>query len=234
LTEVIFIRGKKSFLRFIRNKNFVIVVSWIFLFIVYKNTSMSEREIKEEFKGQTVEMEKKKEEEQNYEKYSGISIIYVLELQGDDDGSFWYIGRSKNLTQRLEFHKQGNSAYFVGRHPMKRVDKIFAYQNNEQADLFDEEACFFRYAKRYGISRCRGGRFTEIILKHEDQKTIEEMINCPDDDECYLCHEHGHFFKNCPFIKCNGCHELGHIHRECPSVICWRCGGCHFKIDCSS
>ena len=163
------------------------------------------------------------------EKYEGKSVVYVLELA---DGYF-YIGRTKSLNNRLQKHKKGNSVFFVGRHPMVKLEKVFAYEN-EDCDIFDEEAIFYRYAKMYGIDKCRGGRYTEIELNAEDTKTIRDILNNSEDNACYLCHQSGHYFKTCPLVKCNNCQKYGHISRYCKDStnICRKCGGIHWACDC--
>ena len=172
-----------------------------------------------------------KDETTGFEKYENKYVVYVLELE---DGCY-YIGRSKHLQSRLKKHKNGNSVYFVGRHKMLRLEKVFAYEN-EECDLFDEEAVFFKYCKMYGIDKCRGGRLSGILLNGQDTKTVEDMLK-NSSDNCFLCQSPSHWWKSCPLIQCNNpyCKQFGHIESQCPLTTCRKCGGkSHWASACNS
>jgi len=168
----------------------------------------------------------------DYLRYEGKSVVYSLELE---DG-YYYVGRSKHLSNRLNKHKNGNgiSASWLYHHPFVRVEKIYELrdENGEfiPADTFLEDAITFKMMKENGLEKVRGGNYCSVILEKDDSNDIKKIIDSQ--DACFLCGSQNHMWKNCEKIQCNGCHEYGHIHRECPTVICWKCGGRHFKIDC--
>ena len=95
-------------------------------------------------------------------KYEGKAVIYVLKLQDD----CWYIGRSKKLSQRLKNHQIGTSNLtWITKHTMISIDKIFAFENNEQIDGFVEDDITLRYMKQYGIDNERGCNFQSHLLQ---------------------------------------------------------------------
>ena len=95
------------------------------------------RDIKINFFSEKKEISEKSEKMEDYAKYEGKSIVYVLELKDD----CWYVGRTKQFQQRLEQHKnsKGTSCFWLAKHSFIKLEKIYELVD-EDMDIFMEDA----------------------------------------------------------------------------------------------
>lgn len=120
------------------------------------------------------------------------TFIYVLKLTNDN----YYIGRTKNLKNRIDQHLNGNGSVWTKKHPIVEVEKIIETEDNFQEDVWVK-----KYIEKYGIDHVRGGSYSEIVLDENQKRLIEKEIRNTK-DECFNCGSNKHFVKNCD-IKTN-------------------------------
>lgn len=173
--------------------------------------------------------------------------VYVLLLQYNK----YYIGKSKNVSLRLQQHNNGNGSEWTKVYkPIKIIETI----NNG-----NEDTITIHYMKKYGIENVRGGSFCNIYLTDETKKVLQKMI-ATQDDLCFICNMKGHFANECNNIEekpiplifeekngkfCCRCFRTNHYASNCYANTmndgseignhCYRCGKMdHWKIRCNS
>ena len=177
------------------------------------------------------------EKNEDLSRYDGKSVVYKLRLE---HGAF-YIGRSRNVSVRIEKHKTNDSCFWLNRHHFVAVDDIITMHNMHgeiiDADQFFEDSIVLRTMASVGIDLVRGGSWSKLELTNDDIKTIQGFLK-NGQDLCYLCQSEQHMWKNCPQVKCKNpdCkNPMGHTWKECkdPSNMCWNCGKVgHFSAQC--
>ena len=114
--------------------------------------------------------------------------IYVLELQG---GKI-YVGKSNNITARIQEHKDGRGCEFACHVVQRLVPHI------EYTDDFESweraETLFWMSVK--GVDKVRGWLYTMTHLTKEQRKHAFEQI-CERYDLCRRCGKAGHFISEC-------------------------------------
>jgi hypothetical protein len=113
--------------------------------------------------------------------------IYVLKLKSDKI----YIGRTQNLTFRLDDHTNGNGAVWTKKYP-----PIEVLETIPNVDEYDEDKYVLKYMKTNGIDNVRGGSFSTIVLDEKTKSVITRMLN-GSSDKCFRCGEKGHFVNQC-------------------------------------
>ena len=113
--------------------------------------------------------------------------IYILKCQHDK----FYIGKSKNIENRIVEHFQQCGSIWTNLHkPIKVVDII------KNADSFDEDKYTKIYMAKYGIDNVRGGSYVQITLDDTTRKYLEKEINSTY-DYCHRCGRTDHFIGKC-------------------------------------
>ncbi len=122
--------------------------------------------------------------------------IYLLEL---DNGKY-YVGRTNNLTNRIEQHKNG-----IGSEWTKKYKFSCLLDTIETTDPYDEDKYVKKYMHLYGIDNVRGGSYSMEILYENTIKFIQTEIKGAE-DQCFKCGG-AHYANNCFIEKSNEYHE---------------------------
>lgn len=103
--------------------------------------------------------------------------VYTLKLEGGK----YYVGRTKNLSRRIEEHANNAGSQWTKKYQMERVLEVF-----ENCDEYDENKYTFKYMNKFGIDNVRGGAFCQIVISDEEKRVINKiLISCP--DKCVYC-----------------------------------------------
>jgi len=94
-------------------------------------------------------------------------VVYVLALK---DG-FYYIGRF-NISQI----KNGGGSSWTKLHPPVSVVETI-YRDAEYDEEFDEDEIVYKYMKKYGIDKVRGGSYSTAVLTDYSIKILNEKLN---------------------------------------------------------
>lgn len=113
--------------------------------------------------------------------------IYIIKCQHDK----YYIGKSKNLENRILEHFQEIGSAWTSLH--KPIEVIETIKN---ADSFDEDKYTKIYMAKYGIDNVRGGSYVQISLDLDVKKYLEKEINSTY-DYCHRCGRTDHFINRC-------------------------------------
>ena len=115
--------------------------------------------------------------------------IYVL---GDEKGRM-YVGKSQDVTNRIEQHLRGEGTQFL----QGKVRKLGVTQAGSSIDLESwerNETLALMY--KYGVGNVRGWMFTSINLSKEQQEQAFGQI-CEKYDLCRKCGRNSHFVDKC-------------------------------------
>lgn len=161
-----------------------------------------------------------------------MSFIYVLGLENNK----YYIGRTQNLQQRLNDHKNGLGSYWTKKYPFI---KLIDYRIGTK---YEETAKTLEYMDRYGIENVRGGIYSNIDLTFEQCLTIQKEIYGAN-NKCLACGIDGHYIMDCKTIICYRCGRNNHNAMDCQETThlnngilngCYRCGRpYHWKFRCN-
>jgi predicted GIY-YIG superfamily endonuclease len=113
--------------------------------------------------------------------------IYILELECNK----WYVGRTRNIKNRILDHKNGNGSEFTKKYKMKSVHKI-KYMKN----CFDEDNTVKEYMMLYGIDNVRGGTYSSIVLNQQKKNFLIDEFNHYNNC-CFKCGMKEHYIKDC-------------------------------------
>ena len=117
-----------------------------------------------------------------------MDVIYVLSLSDD----CWYVGKTKDLSSRLEQHMSGSGSAWTRLH--KTLDVVM---EKKMVGLFDEDNKVKSLMMSYGIDKVRGGSYSQIELPDYQIKALEtefkHVMDC-----CFKCGKPGHFIYQCP------------------------------------
>jgi predicted GIY-YIG superfamily endonuclease len=121
--------------------------------------------------------------------------VYILELQ---EGKI-YVGKSMNVTRRIEQHMGHTGAVWTKKYPPTGVTlpRLGNVRGGGDAPERDET---LRYMYHYGVDRVRGWKYTAVRLSSADRKDAEANIR-ELFDLCRRCGQRGHFVNSCKSVK---------------------------------
>lgn len=151
-----------------------------------------------------------------------MPTIYVLLCESNR----YYVGKTERpLLTRIEEHFRCNGSEWTKKYkPIRIVETI------PNADEFDEDKYTKKYMKKYGISKVRGGTYTQINLSDYQELSLEKEL-CSASDLCFRCNRPGHFASQCyASTKSDGTRICDESESE-DGEWCWCCVYCHKEFD---
>ena len=153
-----------------------------------------------------------------------MTSIYGLKLQHNK----YYVGRSNNVSNRIEQHKNGIGSTWTKKH--KPIEVLFI---KESTSVFDEDKYTKELMVKYGIDSTRGGTYSSPLLTNDQKKLLQKEIwSCL--DYCNRCGSSKHFVIDCTSTKdvngniidsintikitnkpCKRCGRIGHNNTNC-------------------
>ena len=127
---------------------------------------------------------------------TGRTFLYVLRLVEDK----YYVGRTEDVTARLERHRRGGATNWTTRFPpLPGPEALYFWKplrRDEEEDVVVEGLMFERY-KRHGFDVVRGGTFFHPILPEHRRRALVDKFRLRD-ERCFVCGDECHVSKNCP------------------------------------
>lgn len=115
------------------------------------------------------------------------NTIYILQLQHGK----YYVGRTTDLTRRLQHHREGKGSAWTTLHPMIRLERSIP-----NASVYDEDRYVKEYMGKHGIDHVRGGTYSSIELDEVQYYILQQELRGAA-DQCLRCGRSGHFASSC-------------------------------------
>ena len=140
--------------------------------------------------------------------------IYVLKLEG----AKFYIGRTNNISQRIDNHFNGEGCNYT-----KKYKPICVEETYEDMSPFDEDRMVKEYMNIYGIQNVRGGSYSYETLSPSEIKFLQREIwgatskcfNCGGDHFSNQCTIKRNDEDNSPKMSCTRCFRNSHTIEAC-------------------
>ena len=117
--------------------------------------------------------------------------IYVLE----NESGYFYVGKSNDISNRVEQHKTGNGALFVDTMgKFKRINPITSGSGDDMESWERNETLHRMWT--HGIDQVCGWMFTTQYLSDEQKSDAFKQI-CEKFDLCRKCGRSSHFASEC-------------------------------------
>jgi len=138
-----------------------------------------------------------------------VNWLYVLRLQDDH----YYVGTTTDLSKRFDEHWSGKGAVWTTKHPPMIVVSV-----DRGKTTFDEDTKVKELMSIFGISKVRGGSYSQCELSQEQIKLIEREIN-HGKGGCLKCGSNDHWIKDCTKAQapagCTRCGRNTHTEDKC-------------------
>ena len=112
----------------------------------------------------------------------------------------YYVGRTEDVTARIERHRRGGATNWTTRFPpLPGHEALYFWKpllSDEEEDVVVEGLMFERY-KRHGFDVVRGGTFFHRILPEHRRRALVDKFRVRD-ERCFVCGDECHVSKNCP------------------------------------
>ena len=118
------------------------------------------------------------------------SGVYVLKLSGGN----YYVGKSKDIEKRMGSHLSGKGAAWTKKHEIVGKCELIT---NSMDDLDSwERAETLELAKKYGIEKVRGYKWTRVEIPVDEEKDFVTNIR-ERNDLCRKCGSSNHMISRC-------------------------------------
>ena len=114
--------------------------------------------------------------------------VYVLDVEG---GGI-YVGKSKDIENRLKQHREGRGNSFAQlwvRRIAAATPRMDDWESWERAETL-------HWMRERGPEHVRGWMYTNLALNEDDLKSVQGQL-CERYDLCRKCFGKGHFWKAC-------------------------------------
>lgn len=133
--------------------------------------------------------------------------VYLLELQNGK----YYVGRTNNVTRRVQQHNGESDAEWVRLHCFVRLISSQPISSRLEEDLEVKKAML-----QYGIDNVRGGTYSTIFLSEQTTAILkQELVHA--EDKCFNCGGKDHYLSACPLSR-----KASQVEVE--KSNCTRCG----------
>ena len=123
---------------------------------------------------------------------SEVKGIYVLRLDNKPT-PFFYVGKSSNIAERIQQHKDGRGAYCVTGEPFTQVPPV-THGSVDNMDSWERDEVITRMFE-FGINNVRGWMYTLKTMPVEQKVSAFDQI-CEKFDRCRKCGRGTHFVRD--------------------------------------
>lgn len=127
------------------------------------------------------------------EEEEGDEGVYILKL---DDGCR-YVGKSNNVSKRIEEHRNGAGAEWCKLHGIKQLQvmPVISRRVGDDLNLWEQNETIHQMMQ-HGTSMVRGWAFTNPVL-HQGELNMIKTLVFESADVCRKCGYRGHFANSC-------------------------------------
>jgi hypothetical protein len=117
--------------------------------------------------------------------------VYILRLSG----CRFYVGRSEDVTKRVQAHWEGQGSTWTRRHKVLGVEHVLPQPEGTTLEKLELVTTIEQMKKR-GIHRVRGSCFSQAEFTEEDIKFAQRLI-CTCSNWCFNCGASNHIQREC-------------------------------------
>jgi len=119
--------------------------------------------------------------------------VYVLRLDNKPT-PFFYVGKSSNIAERIQQHRDGEGAYCVMGEPFTQVPPV-THGSMDDMESWERNEVLTRMFE-FGINNVRGWMYTFKTMSVEQKVSAFDQI-CEKFDRCRKCGRGTHFVRDC-------------------------------------